>query len=675
MEGKSVIKNKTTSVFETIKSTRDKLIQNWKENSAFLDKNLIHDPGLISAAMGTVALLLPVVAMGDEKDLYDKDKLEEIKNIVEISIKKINGFIEQDGFTASPFIAPPRTASIFSDGSGYVDSITWVISICALARYACLKKYMSFSKETDDIILALYAKTLKLLIDAQHDDGTWGFHTDKDCAKSLYFTYSAGTCLADVFDYTFAEIQSVEESNEDIAPFIGVDTEAVSYIESHGIPDLQNVLSDVRYKLSYWLISKAIPRLPAISDCTELPSDIAEELGIWDSSTSKDFGVNYYNLYYTYYIIDLAVQSCSDKDYEKIVAEKGETFYSLKEELKTKIRDTDYKYYFDEDEGCPAKFVLDYIEQSTHASRYHMASAMRTGVEFWNTKDSELQIVWKHNNPKKQDLIKMLKGSISGNVTEPVIVPMALRANTQYTYYISQQPDVNLDKLFENILSDRGTKDTDICNSELWDTLSYSLPITERAIEAIIDYYDYVCKYDLQVETEPAKSQNDISKAVIVKSEIDEAIERKIEAVVQEKLKQISLSAKPSKKAAEISADPADLVKPVSIALNMLAQEVSARINTDMTRNDDPTDNLIYNLRNLFSTLERSSKLSMIRELCHEYDKTFDANELATKAFTVEDVLDNSVKELYSQLVKDIINNNGINLVDMYLKLSMFGIK
>lgn len=662
-----------TTVFETIKATRDKLINDWKAKSAFLDKNLIHDPGLISAAMGSISLLLPIVAMGDEKDLYDSKKLDEIKDIIEISIKKIKSFIDQDGFTASPFVSPPRTASLFSDGSGYIDSITWVVSVCALTRYTYLKKYLAFSDETIETILSLYAKSLKMLLDAQHDDGTWGFHTDKDCARSLYFTYSAGTCLADVFDYTFAEIQSVEESNEDVAPSVGVDVEAVSYIESHGIPDLQKVLNSTRYKLSYWLISKAIPRLPEISDCAELSADIAEELGIWDSSTAKNFGVNYYDLYYTYYIIDLSIQSCSDKDYEKIVSERGDAFNKLREEFRSTLRDTDFKYYFDEDDGCPEKFVLDYIEQSTHASRYHMASAMRTGVEFWNTKDSELQIVWKHNNPKKQDSVKMIKGSISGNVTEPVIVPMALRANTQYTYYISQQPDVNLDKLFENILSDRSPKESDICAEGLWDTLSYSLPITERAIEAIIDYYDYLCKYDNPSTAETETKQNVTIKAIPVKSEIDEVIERKIEAILEEKLKNIASALPSGKKTTALPGDPADLIGPVTTALNMLAQEVTARMNTDLSRSGDPTDDLIYNLNNLFSSLERSNKLSKIRELCLINDKSYTPGELASKALAVENALDDSTNDLYAKIVKDIISNGGLDLVNLYMKLTMMG--
>lgn len=664
-----MLNDKLSKVFEVIKSTRTKLVNNWKERNAFLDKNAIRDSGLISEAMGCVSLLLPIVSLGDEPKVYDKASLEEVNQILIESIKTINDFIENEGYTASPFADSEITSALFGKEKGYVDSVTWVVSVCALSRYAAMKKLLSFPKEVNNIILKLYAESLKLLLNAQRDDGTWGFMTDKGSKRSLYFTYSAGCCLGDVFDYTFAEIKSVEDSNEGTSLNINIDKEAVDYIEANSIPDLKNVLDEARKKLAYWLISNAVPYLPQIAACKDLSPEIAEKLGIWNSSTKDFAGANYYYLYYTYYIIDLTVLMYADEDYANIVKENDLLFTNLKTQLSQSLSSDDYNYYFGID-GTPEKFVLDFIEQSTHASRFNLSSAMRTGNAFWDSTKSELQIIWEHTDPSIENLTKSVTSNMRNPITEPVLVPMALRANTQYTYYISEQADVTLDKLFENILADRSPKDSRNCLEGMWDNLYYSLPVTERAIEAIIDYYDYICKYDNN--TQIANLQEVSINPVQIKSEIDEAIERKIEAVIQDKLK--DYAAKPAENAEikipQTEIDPADLIKPVSIALSILTQELSSRLNTTISKGDE-VDNAVYALSNLFSVLERNSKLAKIREYCLSNDKSLSQKELSSKVLAVESVLDDNKKELNEKIVSDILRegDKGLDLLALYVKI------
>ena len=70
---------------------------------------------------------------------------------------------------------------------------------------------------------------------------------------------------------------------------------------------------------------------------------------------------------------------------------------------------------------------------------------------------------------------------------------MALRVNALYAYYICNQSDVAVDRLFDDICSNASADANGGSVQYLWDTSSYDLMVTERAIEALVDYYDY-CK-------------------------------------------------------------------------------------------------------------------------------------------------------------------------------------
>lgn len=658
-------------IFEALKSTTTNLLSFWhNKDNHFVDKNALTEPGIISTSMGTTSLLLIVAAFGKNENIYDATTFEDLQKVVETSINEIYDAVENEGFTAAPFIDPERSKDLFNKERGYTDSVTWVVSLCALACYAKRKKYLQFSDAVNDKIMKLYARSLKMLLDAQHDDGMWGFLTDKECVSALYFTYSASTCLADVFDYTLGEIQDVEKSDDPSAN--GSDKTVIAYLNKNCYPDIVARLTATRQKTVNWLLTKCLAFLPQIANCKDLDEAAAGELGIWRSSTTSTFGVNYYYLYYTYYLIDLIVQTGTDLRFMDIVSAGGSDLAALKAVFKEKLSPYDYSYYFGSDKHI-ANFIPDYIEQSTHASRFHMSAAMRTGALFWDVKKSELEILWHHSDPDIEQLIRMIVDNTLSKVSDPVLVPMALRANAQFTYFISRQSDIALDKLFNEIINNRSENDSRNCIANMWDGLSYSLAITERSIEAIVDYYDYVCEYGSAAdaaESDAAMVAGQATESARCGSEIDAAIENTINRILDEKLQTLRITA--SETTAKSPESLAEALPSLTKYLSNLAQEVNARSKTVTSEDDDDIDKVVNALIKLFKELQLYTTRKDFADICAQNDKNLSPEEAITKMLLLFPIYDEKLQALKATVIDDIDKDPALcNLSQLYIKLKL----
>src|ERR1035441_6837731 len=100
---------------------------------------------------------------------------------------------------------------------------------------------------------------------------------------------------------------------------------------------------------------------------------------------------------------------------------------------------------------------------------------------------------------------------------EPGFVPLCLRCNALYSYYISGGRDERLTSLFELVYLDRNPE------FNLWDREGDSLMVTERSIEAIVDDADFLKKFE---RPELAHSPGAIPQAASVVADVERAIRR-----------------------------------------------------------------------------------------------------------------------------------------------------
>lgn len=528
---------------EVANDTKEALIRSWRENNGcFIDKDKMKTSGILAEASGLTSLLLFLVAFDEEKGIITDSDRELIREIHSVSFSRICSWINEDGFTAEPLVPKEETEDIFKkeDSLGYVDTLTWVLSVAILTRYLDRCKILTMDIELIQKNYDLLTDALGTLINSQRDDGTWGFLSDRESEKSLYFTFVANAAIADFFDYIMGEIAyltvSEDATDEEIEAAVedAKDKEVLHYLENKFrkseielIDDsIEKTMGEVRRKIQDWLIYDCLPLMPELALCDEMDSDKKERLGMWpDLKAGKNYE-KYFNLYYIYYLIEMMVTSESDQRMKEILGENGEnadgidklkTYYKKNELMKK----SDINYYFAKENIN--SFWKSIMEQSIHSSRSEYMNVSRTGKNFWDADDgdkSSLKIRWNHSAHRIQDEIESIENFINKCI-DPCIIPMALRSNVMYSYYISQQSDMTVDRLFENICIQRADSDTEDLYRGLWDSNSFSLTVTERSVEAIVDYYDFLKKFDkLSVAGKPSTKTQ--------KSQIDILIEEKI---------------------------------------------------------------------------------------------------------------------------------------------------
>lgn len=143
-----------------------------------------------------------------------------------------------------------------------------------------------------------------------------------------------------------------------------------------------------------------------------------------------------------------------------------------------------------------------------------------------------MKVEWLHDSEKVCGEIKVC---YDGKFSDPSFSPMALRANADYVFYITEMSDAFLNDLFNNICGEvfdkqaekeaRGgnynERDYEDCVPDLWDSSNYSLFVSERSLESLVDYFDYISRFEAEgKETTHAASSRT--------SELDAAVDSRI---------------------------------------------------------------------------------------------------------------------------------------------------
>lgn len=677
------MKDAKNRVLEVARETRAALISKWNScGEGFVDSYAFKTRSAWSEAVGLVSLMLLYVSTSKEEGQWNDNDTAELIRVTQSSIPFIYDSVTSDGFTADPLFSSEDTEDLFDIDKqhGYIDTVTWVLSVSLLTRYAHKVLGLKLDKDIEEKCKELIALALGYIIKGQRSDGTWGFSSDASLsARSLYFTYTACVSLGDFYDYAMGEFSGY------------YDTELLEYLEKT-IESPAKTINEVRDRVCNWVVHDALPLLPSLADCERLGDEDYKRLGIGTKQINENFVKKngYIHLYYAYFLMDIIIVSGSDLYFKEKICTDADALKRLVDYYTSEnlISSDDRAFYFPsedeiakerkkseeraaEKEGRKVSYVFDRLAESIHLSRSNFLKAQRTGKSFWDSSSSELIIQWLSEDSKGNVMDVSPDNRNRSIITEPAFVPMALRANTNYSYYISEQTDITVKELFNLIVSDRSDTDNALCTSNLWDNLSYSLQVTERSVEAIVDYYDYVNKFSdniVEVNSDnEAVSDRVQTVTETVRSPLDIAFEEKIkDFFTTDEGKAILADAVGKAPAAQPVAEAAVSDQAVIEKLKNIRADFMA-ITRPLDRYEE-SEELLYEL---VLTFEALSKRSLYERLAEQYRN--DSKKASM------DNLDGVINEDYeklderiSALLRDIINDSnkpGGDLTELYSKL------
>ena len=690
-------------VLDLALETKNALLAEWNRcGGKFIDKNYYTTEGLHPQAVGLASFLLMSIVFGDEKKVFPDGEKADVHKKIEKMLVDMLDTVEREGYSISPYKSASATKELFGE-YGYTDIATWVCSPCIIARYASRKGVITLSKSLEERMLHFISHSLKAIINGQRKDGTWGFRLDGQSSRSLFFTYGVSAAINDFYNYVMGDIEQVEAFNDSELLGDARDNKLIAYMNSDGgFEDVLKDIEELKDKLQNWLIKDCLPYLPKVASCKHLTDAERDILGIGKQNTAE-FELNYVNLYHAYYLIDLFITSGAEKKYKEIVNDPAQfaelkEYYGVdgtKEQQRFSVEDN---YYFFKENGGENAIGLceDYIEQAIHATRTNYLNATRTGFEFWDGTNSELDVEFNMpDDAKDAYTVRQLVKRANVSLKEPALVPMALRVNIQYCYYISNQTDKVVDDLFDKIVGDRymGESNED-CVHGLWDNLSYNLFITERSIEAIIDAYDYVCKFgDGAVKGEQSEIER---QKGVVEEYIEQIVDERVQKAVKNCVTAENISAivekEVEKRMANIKIDaPAvqnvsttavevenDFTKLAIEKIKFLAETLEYGVPRREGEDVSDEEALAHEIVNLFSAMQKSSWRTTIAKQVFlaktdetDGDEIFSADERKFREYSESAI--NMVKafearfpNLFSAVVSDVSRNDEKFLIDLY---------
>lgn len=661
---------------EVANNTKNALISEWRKEHCFKDKNNMRDSGLLPEGIGLTSLLLFLEAFGETEEIIPSSgsldesgnaSLSDIQNLICESLAKVCNMAES-GYRATPLIRKEHDSKLFGESCGYLETLTWCLSLSILAVRNEKRGLLSLSDELREKAYELLAKSFDTLIKSQHEDGTWGFTTDRLADKALYYTYIANASLADFFDYILGEIAYTENGN------VEENNDILAFLEDKLGYKADSAAEAAREKLNKFLIEVCLPRLPKIADCSALSDDDLSAIGAWKTEPQGD--KYYLNLYYTYYLLEMMITSSADKYFEERVSADAD---ALLEIVKPHIPATDYDYYNTfktaaEDVKFFEDFFKNYYEQALHTSRMHYMVASRID-DFWNYTASELTLQWSHSTKSKE--VKTATDRVY--ISDPTILPMALRANTMYSFYVTEKPEITIERLFADVCQNVYSADAsdseggDYCTENLWDSASYNLFITERSIESVIDFFDYLNKFESNTPAQQLPKPAAAAPAVptVTKSPIDLAIEAKIaEYLASEEgqaliSKNVSTAVPAAPEASAVSESSAPLAISTASIIGYV-KELSRNINATAIPNDEDPSNEISMLIAKLVDLHEALESCKIRKIFAELEDNKGDIDYESNISKSSNIFDSRYRELLGFIAKDL-SDKKYSLSELYV--------
>jgi hypothetical protein len=165
------------------------------------------------------------------------------------------------------------------------------------------------------------------------------------------------------------------------------------------------------------------------------------------------------------------------------------------------------------------KEILKAIEHGVYLSRITLDQA-RSDSSWFDSKKSELRVGW-HNHKQSGSLIA------GDSIKEPGLVPLTVRCNVLYAYYVQGGSIKEIDGLFDLLCENRDDE------TGLWDNQGFDLMITERAVEALVDFADYLRKYESQTKVILPTAKADVPATTEIESLFQACVRTAVKEVLE----------------------------------------------------------------------------------------------------------------------------------------------
>ena len=524
-------------------------------------------------------------------------KKDDWQSIVVNEYALVTEYIKKYGFDATPFVTNRVTKELYSPNQyDYIDSVTWVLSFSILMRYTERSGYIKLGQNVLNEVVATIASCLGIICDAQCQTGGWGFA--KDCTKpDLYFSSAVSEALGDFGDYILGETKSLCEPDDDLIKILG-----------NKSGELLTSVKNAREKVAGWIIRDYLPKLgeSMIVPLSGQPSE-------------KDLQPDDHNaLYYSYFVMTILTSTKAAK-----------LFYSDK-----------------------ASEISKKIEHAIYLSRISLDRAYDDKSYWENPELSALKIQWL-NHSKIQPLASRAR-TTAKKLEEPGLIPMSLRCNILYAYDYAEGADKKIESLISFIIADRNIK------NGLWDKYDFVLQITERAVEAIVDYADYLRLFSPAQErsiSEEAQSCNYVASTSdgLFRQAVKEAL---IELIASEDGNQILAPVlQKEEKTTVVSIHEEELA-------NLLIGLI-AKCQRYLNGEDDKVKNLSKKtFAELYARIHEIILQSLVKDMSDTVPyNSFNKNDLESK-------LDERLKQFSEAFITWINNDVGVNLGTIFMYMS-----
>jgi len=442
------------------------------------------ETGLLASLQGIRATFLVLTALADDRHVNIWEPLERngrMESLLE-EWKSALETIRAEGYHAAPYDPGNdlrRLLTVERKLLPYTDAVCWALSAGTLVNHV-LKLYREQGKATVPKGLVEATRTqildcLDTLLDAQCSDGGWSWGA-RAASGHLFFTSSAIDSLADFADYVLGE------SEDSIG--VGPDRDTIKHLESQR-PGVLEQVAAARGRATKHLADRYLPRALA-GDLK--PEDIADE-GVSVQLTDPLVMV-----YFELYLLEGLILS---------------------------------SYEISDGAQAPDRVKQLEIVYRNIARKF---PALRTPEFAKDPERSTLRLEIR-SRPK------------SGRMPDPWVVqdpglwPQLLRALVLFRFYVQRDPIPDRDVLGEEnsalrfLLDDQRPREGDWPG--VWDTTAFNLAITARALEGLVDCYDY---FDLLQKAQPAATRPALDLTNILAEAIFPPLVDRLTAVTNERI-------------------------------------------------------------------------------------------------------------------------------------------
>jgi hypothetical protein len=390
--------------------------------------------------------------------------------------------LDEDGYHADPYDLGNELSQMFrleDHEPCYVDTVAWALSTSVLVNYIIKTKGGALlNRTTESGLLDRTRKrllaSLQVLLDAQTEDGGWGWWP-KSSTGHLIFTWSAVGGISDLYDFVLGE----SEKETDIGP----DIEMRDYLHESDSGILAR-LQESRQKASDFLSRKYLKI--ATTPQGLQASDVSE----------NDIVVAPKN--------PLTLVFCELYLLEALIL----VDYHERHEDQSGSREDELELLFTQIVG-----KLPRIKDPAFAL---------------NTDATTLQFNVRSSQKYKGEQVVFT--AMDGGLW-----PQLLRTLVLYRFYVKKDPLSD-----PNIVGEKGSalrllldarRPPEVHNPGLWDTESFNLAITARAIDGLVDSFDY---FDLQRKLHHPESPH--SHPVLVQDGLATAIADAVYPLIEQRI-------------------------------------------------------------------------------------------------------------------------------------------